>query len=239
MRDSADFPDSESLIEEARFAYSEIYYWHKGQGKRRFVERFKEREESHLWRTEYLALVAEMVKPNKATVRDMLHVASEVLSGRMEWAYGEKSEQGITLSNWARRIHELLEEHRRRLEEDEKRLAREKAAKSLHTFRSLSADGAIADGVRIEIPLQDNESWSLEGYLAYANSAYHDVPETDNIGGKIFLIQTNLERTRDRSTEYTFHNAKLLHAETIVGEHNLVELIKYGELFVENVVLGE
>ena len=28
MRDSPNFPDSESLMEEARFAYSEIYYWH-------------------------------------------------------------------------------------------------------------------------------------------------------------------------------------------------------------------
>src|SRR5260370_29349687 len=119
MRDSADFPDSESLIEEARFAYSEIYYWHKGQGKRRFVERFKEREESHLWRTEYLALVAEMVKPNKATGRDMLHVASEVLSGRREWAYGEKNWQGTNLSNWWRRIQELLENNQEVVRKDE------------------------------------------------------------------------------------------------------------------------
>jgi hypothetical protein len=239
MRDSADYPNSKSLIEEARFAYSEVYYWHKGQGTRRFDERFKEREESHSWRTKYLALVTELVKPNKATVSDMLHAAREVLSGRMEWAYNEKSEQGVTLSNWARRIQELLEEHRKRLEEGEKRLAREAAARSLHTFRSLSTDGSIADGVRIEIPLQDNESWNLAGYLAYANSAYHDVPETDNIGGKIFLIQTNLERTHENRSGYTFHNAKLLHVETIAGEHNLVELIRHGDLIVESVVLGE
>lgn len=239
MRDSADFSDSESLIEEARFAYSEIYHWHTTQGKRRFVERFKERQESAAWRTKYVALLAELVKPKKVTVRDMLHVAREVLSGQMEWAYHEKSEEGVTLSNWARRIEELLAEHRKRLEERERRLAREEAAKSLHTLRSLSADGTIADGARIEIPLQDNESWSLESYLLYANSAYHDVPETDNIGGKIFLIQTNLERTHDSRTGYTFHNAKLLHVETITGEHNLAELVRDGDLFVESLILGE
>lgn len=239
MRDSADFRDPESLIEEARFAYSEIYYWHTAQGKQRFDERFKGREESQAWRAKYTALLAELPKPKKASIKDMLHVAREVLSGRMEWAYNEKSEQGVTLSNWARRIQELLEEHRKRLEEGEKRLAREAAAKSLHTFRSLSTDGSIADGVRIEIPLQDNESWNLAGYLAYANSAYHDVPETDNIGGKIFLIQTNLERTHENKSGYTFHNAKLLNVETIAGEHNLVELIRHGELIVESVILGE
>jgi hypothetical protein len=239
MRDSADFRDSESLIEEARFAYSEIYDWHTNHGRRKFIERFKETERrAALW-TRYIELVAELVKPKKATVRDMLHVAREVLSGQMEWAYHEKSEQGITLSNWARRIQELLEEHRKRVEEGEKRLAHEEAAKSLRAFSSLSADGTIVDGARIEISLQDNESWSLESYLLHANSAYHDVPETDRIGGKIFLIQTNLERTHDSRAGYTFHNAKLLHVETIGGEHSLVELIRHGELFVESVVLGE
>ena len=232
MRDSADFKDLESLIEEARFAYSEIYYWHTAQGKKRFDERFKPREDYPAWRTKYLALLGEMPKPKKVTVKDMLHFADEVLSGRMEWAYGEKSERGVTLSNWARRIQELLEEHK-------KRLAHEELAKQFHAFRNLTSDGTIADGTRIEIPLQRNESWSLERYLDYANTIYHDVPETDNIGGKIFLIQTNLERTHDSKTGYTFHNAKLLHVETIAGEHNLVELTKNGELFVESVILGE
>ena len=239
MRNSGDFPDSESLVEEARFAYSEVYYWHTAHGKRKFDERFRERKEAERWRTEYLALVGGLVKPKKASIRDMLHVAREVLSGRMEWSYGEKSEQGVSLSNWARRIEELLEEHRKRLEEREKQLAREEAAKSLHAFRSLSKDGTVADGVRIEIPLQDNESWNLAGYLSYAYNAYHDVPETDNIGGKIFLIQTNLERTHENRSGYTFHNAKLLHVETIAGEHNLVELIRHGDLIVESVILGE
>jgi hypothetical protein len=232
MRESADFPDSESLIEEARFAYSEIYYWHTAQGKRRFDERFKEREESQAWRTKYTALLAELAKPKKASIKDMLHVAREVLSGRMEWAYHEKSEQGVTLSNWARRIDELLREYAKRVE-------RERVSEQLHAFRSLAKDGTIVDGLRMEIPLQDNESWSVENYLAYADVAYHDVPETDNIGGRTFLIQTNLERTRDDRTGYTFHNARLLHVETITGEHNLAELVRDGDLFVESLILGE
>jgi hypothetical protein len=237
MRDSADFRDSESLVEEARFAYSEIYYWHAADGRRKFDERFREREESEGRRTKYLALVVELVEPKRASTRDMLHVAREVLSGRMEWAYHEKSEQGITLSNWARRIQELLQEH-------EKRLAHEQVAKQLKAFRSLTTDGTVADAVRIEIPIQDDEPWSLERYLAYANSAYNDVPQTDKIGGKIFLIQTNLERTHDSQSYanrsgYIFHNAKLLHVETIAGEHNLLQLIRDGDLFVESVILGE
>jgi hypothetical protein len=79
----------------------------------------------------------------------------------------------------------------------------------------------------------------VDSYLAYANSAYHDVRETDNIGGKTFLIQTNLERTHDSRTGYTFYNVKLLHVETIAGENNLVELVRNGALSVEAVVLGE
>jgi hypothetical protein len=232
MRDSADFRDPESLIEEARFAYSEIYYWHTAQGKRRFDERFKEREESLAWRTKYTALLAELATPKKASVKDMLHVAREVLSGRMEWSYNEKSEQGVTLSKWARRIEELLREHSKRVE-------REQVSEQLHAFRSLAKDGTVVDGLRIAIPLQGNESWSVESYVAYANVAYHDVPETDNIGGRTFLIQTNLERTRDDRTGYTFHNARLLHVETITGEHNLAELVRDGDLVVESLILGE
>ena len=162
----------------------------------------------------------------------MLHAAREVLSGRMEWAYHEKSEQGVTLSNWARRIEELLREHAKRVE-------REQVSERLHSFRSLAEDGTIVDGLRIEIPLQDNESWSVESYLAYANVVYHDVPETDNIGGRTFLIQTNLERTRDNRKSYTFHNASLLHVETVTGERNLAELVRHGDLFVESLMLGE
>jgi hypothetical protein len=232
MRDSTDFRDPESLIEEARFAYSEIYYWHTAQGKRRFDERFKEREESGAWRTKYTALLAELAKPKKASVKDMLHLAREVLSGRMEWAYNEKSEQGVTLSNWARRIEELLREHAKRVE-------REQISEQLDAFRSLAKDGTVVDGLRIAIPLQGNESWSVESYVGYANVAYRDVPETDNIGGRIFLIQTNLERTRDDRTGYTFHNARLLHVETITGEHNLAELVRDGDLVVESLILGE
>ena len=232
MRDSADFRDPESLIEEARFAYSEIYYWHTAQGKRRFDERFKEREESQAWRAKYTALLAELSNPKEASTKDMLHVAREVLSGRMEWAYNEKSEQGVTLSNWARRIEELLREHAKMVE-------REQVSERLHSFRSLAEDGTIVDGLRIEIPLQANESWSVETYLGYANVVYHDVPETDNIGGRVFLIQTNLERTRDSKTGYTFHNANLLHVETIIGERDLAELVRHGDLFVESVILGE
>jgi hypothetical protein len=232
MRDGADFPDSKSLLEEARFAYSEIYHWHTIEGKRRFNERFKERQESEAWRTNYVALLAELVKPKKATIRDMLNVAREVLSGRMEWAYSEKSEQGDTLSNWAFRIQKLLHE-------EEKRLSRDQVSDELHAFRSLTKDGKVVDGLRIEIPLQDKESWSLQSYLDYAKAAYHDVPETENIGGKVFLIQTNLERTRDNRKGYSFHNASLLHVEAIVGEHTLPELIKRGDLSVETVILGE
>lgn len=231
MPDRADFPDSDSLLE-ARFAYSEIYYWHVSQGKRRFEERFKERQESEIWRAKYLALLAELVKPKEATIQDMLSVAREVLSGRMEWAYSEKSEQGVTLSNWARRIEELLNEQK-------KRLAREKISEQLHAFGSLGGDGKIAEGLRIEIPIQEKESWNVRTYLDYAKTAYRDASETEAVGGKVFLTQTNLELTHGNKEKYVFHNAALLHAEKVVGEHTLVELIEHGALFVEAVVLGE
>jgi hypothetical protein len=232
MPDRAYFPDSDSLLEETRFAYSEIYYWHVSQGKRRFEERFKERQESEIWRAKYLALLAELVKPKEATIQDMLSVAREVLSGQMEWAYSEKSEQGVTLSNWARRIEELLNEQ-------EKRLAREKISEQLHAFGSLGRDGKITEGLRIEIPMQEKESWNVHTYLDYAKTAYRDVPETETVGGKIFLTQTNLELTHGNKEQYVFHNAALLHAEKVVGEHTLVELIEHGALFVEAVALGE
>ena len=61
----------------------------------------------------------------------MLQVVREVLSGQMEWANQEKSAQGVTFRNWARRIEELLAER-------EKRLIGEAAPKSLHTFKNLA-----------------------------------------------------------------------------------------------------
>lgn len=232
MPDKADFPDSDSLLEETRFAYSEIYYWHVSQGKRRFEERFKERQESEIWRAKYLALLAELVKPKEATIQDMLSVAREVLSGRMEWAYSEKSEQGVTLSNWARRIEELLHELG-------KRLAHQRILEQLHAFGSLGRDGKIFEGLRIEIPVKEKEPWNVHTYLDYAKTAYRDVPETENVGGKVFLTQTNLELTHDHKEGYVFHNAALLHVEMIVGEQTLADLIEHGALFVEAVALGE
>lgn len=232
MPDRGDFPDTDSLLEEARFPYSEIYYWHVSQGNRKFEERFKEREGSEVWRAKYLALLAELVNPKQATIQDMLSVAREVLSGRMEWAYSEKSEQGIALSNWARRIEELVHEQ-------EKRLAREKISEHLHSFGSLGRDGKTVEGLRIEIPVQDKESWNVHTYLNYAKTAYRDVPETENVGGKVFLTQTNLELTHDNKKGYVFHNAAFLQVETVVGEHTLTELIGHGTLFVEALALGE
>ena len=231
MHDGANFPDTDSLLEEARFAYSDIYYWHVSQGKRRFDERFRERQESEVWRANYFALLAELVKPEKATTKDILNVAREVLSGRMEWAYSEKGEQGVTLSNWARRIEELLQE----LEE---RLKREKISERLHSFGSLGKDGRVVEGQRINIPLQKKEVWSVHTYLHYAGTAYRDVPETEDVGGRVFLTQTNLERTRDNKQDYVFHNASLLHVETVAGEQTLAELIGRGKLSVEAVVLA-
>jgi len=228
----SDFPDIENLVEEARFAYHQIYFWHLGQGTRKFEERFKEHESADAWRTKYLALLSELVKPTEAAAEDMLYVAREVLSGRMEWSYSEKSDQGVTLSNWARRIQELLQER-------DKRLKDKQISDQLHSFTNMSSEGRSADGLRIEIPVGRSELWTVETYLRYAGIAYGDVPEKENIGGRVFLIQTNLELTRDSKRQYTFNNAKLLHVEPVAEEQTLANLIGKGELIVEAVVLGE
>lgn len=232
MLNSGDFKDPQTLVEEARFAYTEIYNWHTSRGTHIFDERFGKQEGFERRKSAYAALLAQLVKPGEAAIQDMLDAALQVLSGRMEWAYGEMSEQGETLSHLARRIQEILHQHGRMS-------ARNLAAEQLKAFRNLGEDGMVIDGLSISIPILGNESWSIEEYYRYAEVAYRDVPESDNIGGRIFLIQTNLEHSRKQTDKYSFQNAHLLHVEFAGGKHSITELIRCGDLSVESVTLGE
>jgi hypothetical protein len=229
MRGEGDFSKVEDIVEEARVAYSEIYYWHKGLGERRFKERFGG-EFSPSLHAQYVALVAVMVAPPEASSDEMLKVAHEVLSGRMEWAYSEKSERGVTLSNWARRIKELLHHYREQTE-------RARTIEQLRSIRNIGGEGQVADGHRVEIPVQGDEGWNIGTYLEYAKVAYRDVPETDSIGGSVFLADTNLEISSGRKEQYVFHNATLLHVHTVVERHSLAQLVSRRGLSVEAVIL--
>ena len=231
MVEREDFRNSYSFAE-ARSAYSEIYLWHIRHGKERFEERFRDRDQFEDYRHRYFALLTTLIDPHNASANDMLRIAHEVRSGGMEWAYTEKTEKGHQLSNLASRIQELIQDRQELRTRDE-------VAEDLVTFRSLGEDGTALDGKRVEIPLGVNEVWNIATYLRYAHTAYRDVPENENLGGRVFLIQTNLEAAKSEHNLYAFKNARLLHVEVVDGENALVGLVSRGLLTVESVTLGE
>ena len=233
MRKGRTSGSRENLIKNARFSYSEIYRWHQAHGKAEFDTRFRTSPEFLTYRKKYLEVLDALVAPRKASTANMASVAREVLTGRLEWSYWEKSDHGVDLQDLARSIKKDLGDY-------ERAFADELEKRKLKEFKNLGSNGQVCASIQIDIPVRDDEEWTTERYLEYANVVYKDVPETDPVGGRIFLTQTNLERSahalKDR---YTFHNARLLHVEIVSDKRSLKARLMREELFVDGVILGE
>ena len=92
--DSAEDPERLSIRE----CYKRIYDWYKEYGK----AKVKERRLSDAYEKAYQNFVDVIPPPQEATQGDMDFVFGEVLGMLMEWAYTEKDEYNIMMSEYAK-----------------------------------------------------------------------------------------------------------------------------------------
>lgn len=221
----------EELIQKLRSDYSLIYFWHKRYGLRKFKERWGKESEQGEWTQGYYRLVESLKQPETADVEYIGMIANEVLSGSMEWSYGERIENEIPLNKMAHNIRLTIEEYSKSHEN-------ERISESLSEFRNIGTKGETLRPKVISIPLQNDSQWNKETYFRHATAAYHDIPSGENnIGGQIILIETNLEVTQDSRAHYSFFNSKALHLEQIVDKDALVNIAESKSLVIESITL--
>jgi hypothetical protein len=180
----------------------------------------------------YRELVDGLQPPEEADIEHITMVAHELLSGQMEWAYGERTEDDVPLNRVAHAILEMID----KLQQLEQRRS---ISKRIASFRNVAKGGETVSTQQIEIPLEPDQGWTIDDYYDLAKQVYHDIPEPDNnVGGRLFLIETNMEVTHEIKDKYTFFNAKALHLEQVGELHALVNLARNGALVIEDVRIG-
>ena len=224
----------DQLYQEIKKDYSLIYQWHKTFGKRRIKEKYSNNYSDNEYVRQYLRLLESLKSPEEASIDYIEKIAHEILCKSMEWSYCEivdHSQDKMQMHVLARSIKEKIDKIKNLSEVD-------RLHEKLKEFKNLSPDSKVAP-LEIRFPIHNNQGWNLHGYLHLAEIVYHDVPVYENsVGGKVVLMETNLEIAKNNKEEYLFFNSKALNFEEIREPASLVDLAKNGAIVIESIELG-
>ena len=239
----------ESALHDLREHYALIFNWHREHGPRRYRERFQgEIHPDATWFKKYMHLLERMPHPLEADAEAIAHVAHEVLTGCMEWSYGEKVLPDLSMSEVAKAIQRMLKELERKDEDGAE-------IEKLEGLQNMGETGSAPTCVEVRVPLSAFEPGDTT-YLEYARIAYNDVPtpsEDVSLGGFVALADTNIEvqarhgKARHGKARRSIHgnqghmlfrNAKALHMIEDTSEDSLVGFAKSGAISILSVRIG-
>lgn len=236
--------ERESMLHHLREHYALIFNWHRQRGPRRYKERFEgEIQPEDKWFRKYMHLIERMPHPLEAAPEAIAEVAHEVLTGCMEWSYGEQVLPDLSMSEVAKTIERMLKKLSAADEEGG-------AIRKLKTLRSMGETGAAPSFVEVRVPQTAFEPGDST-YLEYARMAYDDVPTPNddvNLGGFVALADTNIEvqarhgmggqSTHGDWGRMFFRNAKALHLVEDESENSLVGFAKSKAISILSVKIG-
>lgn len=219
----------DDLIHHIKQHYAMLYSWHLEVGKQLFRKKVLKRDTESFSMDTYYKLLNSLVSPQNASLEFIAKVAKEQVSGVMEWSYNEKIHGELPLHAIA---HQILQD----IKELEVAHHEEECVKQLRKLNNCGAEFMLVP-TKVMIPIREGQ-WNGETYYIYANQAYSDVPdEVSHIGGKIALVETNLEYNRKQDA-YVFYNSKAMHFDEVTEETNLVILAKQGIVVIEGIKIG-
>lgn len=224
--------NKEELLGGIQQQYSLIYSWHRRFGIKKFREKWAKDSGENDWTHRYYELVENLKEPPKADIEYIGMIAKEVLSGSMEWSYSETVDEEVSLSHIAKSIRKAIDDYVAGSED-------ERIEDSLSNFENLGKKGEKIRPNFIAIPIRHGHQWNAEEYFSNAERAYHDIPlGEDNVGGRIVLMETNMEVTKGNAKHYGFYNSKALHFDLVTEETSLVKAAKKKTIVIESITLG-